>query len=282
MTMWKDQFTALAEGIEADFMHRYVSSAPRSAKSQLGIATTRIGGGVALSVRNDVTDYWSKALGLGFTEPINHGLISRIIAFYREQETPGAVIQIAPSALPRDWDEICADHDIHADTPWVKLACRIEDFSPGRTELHVGRVGPATADEWASVTLRGFGMPEEGFAEMVAASVGDPDFRAFAVWDGDEMIAAANLFVHAEIGSLNSAATLPGHRNRGAQSGLLAARASEAAVAGCRWLVAEAATVGDGEANPSLDNMRRCGLRPLYNRGNWVWRNPEFLSSGHS
>jgi hypothetical protein len=53
---------------------------------------------------------------------------------------------------------------------------------------------------------------------MLTASVGDPDFRRLAVWDGDEMIAAANLFVHGKIGSLNSAATLPGLRNRGAQS----------------------------------------------------------------
>jgi hypothetical protein len=161
MTMPADQFKTLAESVEAEFMHRYVSSAPRSAASQVGIATTRIGGGVALSVRNDVTDYWSKALGLGFSEPIGHGLISRILTFYREEESPGAVIQIAPSALPWDWDEICADHDIHAETSWAKLTCRIEDFSPGRTELRVGRVGPDTADAWSSVTSRGFGMPEE-------------------------------------------------------------------------------------------------------------------------
>jgi hypothetical protein len=115
---------------------------------------------------------------------------------------------------------------------------------------------------------------------MLAASVGDPDFRRLAVWGGDEMIAAANLFVHGKIGSLNSAATLPGLRNRGAQSGLLAARADEAISAGCRWLVAEAITQAEGDGNPSLDNMRRCGLRPLYNRQNWIWRNPEFPSSG--
>jgi hypothetical protein len=86
------------------------------------------------------------------------------------------------------------------------------------------------------------------------------------------MIATANLFVHGEVGSLNSAATLPGHRNQGAQSGLLAARAKEAADAGCRWLVAETGKPADGSANPSLTNMLRSGLRPLYHRQNWIWR----------
>jgi hypothetical protein len=49
---------AHAETIEAEFMHRYVSSAPKLVKVKLGIATTRIGGEVALSMRrHDVTGY---------------------------------------------------------------------------------------------------------------------------------------------------------------------------------------------------------------------------------
>ena len=123
-----DRFTALAEGVEAEFMYRYLSLAPQSVKSKLGIAAVRIGGGVALSARNDVTGYWSKALGFGLTEPISHDLIGRVLDFYRAHDTAGAVIQIAPSVLPRDWDEIVAQYNILPGTPWSKLACRIEDF----------------------------------------------------------------------------------------------------------------------------------------------------------
>lgn len=273
MTFPTDEATARAEGVEAEFMYRYLLSAPRSVKSKLGIALLRIGGGVVLSARNDVTGYWSKALGLGLTEPIGHDLIGRVLDFYRAQDTAGAVIQIAPSALPQGWDRIVAQHNILPGTRLSKLACRIQDFRPDQSRLRVGPVGSATADEWASVALRGFGMPEDGLADMLAASVGDPDFRPFAVWDGDEMIAAANLFVHGKVGSLNTAATLPEHRNRGAQSALLAARAAEAARAGCLRLVAEALTPSHGAVNPSLNNMLRCGLRPLYIRQDWIWRN---------
>ena len=91
-------------------------------------------------------------------------------------------------------------------------------------------------------------------------------------WPHTLLIAAANLFVHGDIGSLNAAATLPAHRNRGAQSALLAARADAAAKAGCRRLVAEAGTPAEDELNPSLNNLLRCGLRPLYDRQNWIWR----------
>jgi hypothetical protein len=110
--------------------------------------------------------------------------------------------------------------------------------------------------------------------------VEDSDFRPFAAWDGDDMIAAANLFVRGEIGSLNSAATLPGHQNQGAQSALLAARARAAAAAGCRWLVAETGKPEEGASSPSMNNLLRAGLKPLYDRQNWSWR-PRMNSDEH-
>ncbi|WP_197383640.1 hypothetical protein [Mycolicibacterium mengxianglii] len=159
--MSSDSSTAVVETVEAEFMYNCVSSAPDSAKSQLGIRTIRIGGGVALSARDDVTGYWSKALGFGFTEPVSHDLIGRVLSFYREANSPGTVIQIAPSAVPRDWDEICAGYDIRPDSTWLKLTCQIEDFRPSQTQLHVAPVGRADVAEWASVTLRGFGSPRK-------------------------------------------------------------------------------------------------------------------------
>jgi GNAT superfamily N-acetyltransferase len=262
----------VAEGTEAEFMYLTESSAPPSIRSMLGISATRIGGGVALSMRHDVTGFWSKALGFGFDAPITDAVIGEVVDFYRAEGSQGAVIQIAPSVLPPDWDDICAHYDLKPDSPWVKLACPIDAFQPGRTRMRVGPVAPDAAQEWASVILRGFGMPEDGLAEMLAATVDVPGFQPFAVWDGDDMVAGANLFVHGEVGSLNAAATLPVYRNRGAQSALLAARASRAADAGCRWLIAETGEPAPGSTNPSLDNMRRAGLRPLYSRQNWIWR----------
>jgi hypothetical protein len=284
----EERFVADTEGIEAEFMHTYVSSATQPVKTALGIATLRIGGGVALSMRHDLTGYWSKALGFGFEEPVTEELIDRVLAFYRAEHTPGTVIQVAPSALPPEWDEICVRHNIRAGSPWVKLACPTVDFVPAaKTQLRVGPVSHTDVEEWASTTLRGFGMPEEGLAEMMVASVReDSDFRPFAAWDGDEMVATANLYLRGDIGSLNSAATLSAHQSQGAQSALVAARAKAAADAGCRWLVAETGVPEEGTRNPSLNNLVRAGFQPIYERQNWNWRRPadsdEHNTGGHA
>ena len=270
--MLTDQLVALAEGAETEFMYRYETSADPVTMGALGIAAERIGGGVALSMRHDVTGYWSKALGFGFAEPVTANLIERVVEHYRGENSPGATIQIAPAVQPADWDEICAHHDLRPGTPWIKLASGVDDLTLSvDTTLRIGPVGPDSVQEWATATLCGFGMPVDGLADMLAASTSHQGFRPFAAWDGDQIVATANLFIHGEVGSLNTTATLPSHRNRGAQSALIAARAGAAIEAGCRWVVAETGKPGAGESNPSLTNLMRCGLRPLYERQNWAW-----------
>jgi hypothetical protein len=225
--MPEDQLGRLAEAAEAEFMYQYETLAPPPTQAALGIAAARIGGGVALSMRHDVTGYWSKALGFGFTEPITDRLVDEVIDFYRAEQSPGAVIQIAPALLPAEWPTICSRHNIRPDSQWIKLACAIDDFRPGQTsDLRISLVGPEDFSQWAATALRGFGMPRQGLVDMLAAGLANPHFRPFAAWDGDEIVATANLFIHGEIGSLNTAATLPAHRNRGARSALIAARAN--------------------------------------------------------
>jgi len=266
------QLSAVAEATEAEFMYQYESMATPATKAALGIATVRIGGGVALSMRNDVTGYWSKALGFGGTEPVTAEVIDRVVDFYRDQSTASAVIQIAPQALPTEWPDISERHRLRAESAWVKLACSVDDFRPGGdTTLRVGPVPAADFGRWAATCMRGFGMPEEGLADMMAAAVTHPGFRPFAAWDGDQMVAAANLFIHNGVGSLNSTSTLTSHRNRGAQSALIAALGKEAVNGGCRWLCAETGRSADDDTNQSLQNLMRIGLRPLYDRQNWTW-----------
>lgn len=271
---------SVAERSEAEAVFQMETGGPESVRSALGMNATRIGDAVVLSMRNDPTHYWSKALGFGRTAPVTAELIHEVCAFYRAEGSPQAILQLAPSVIPQDWTEICAREGITAGSSWVKLVAEVDDAvahadAPDRRQadgLRVARVSADDADEWASVTLRSFGMPEEHYTGMVAATVGRAGWHAYGVWLGRELVGAGNVFHDGDIAEIFGNAVLPHARNRGGQSELLAASARTAAMLGCRLLVAETATETDEGDNSSLHNVLRFGFKVVYERRNWMWQ----------
>jgi GNAT superfamily N-acetyltransferase len=269
---------ALLEQSEAEAYADFEAAAPPAAQSALGVRQLRVGGGVALAVPNDPSGFWSKALGLGFTEPVTAGLLDQVIGFYRDCGLATATLQLAPQVLPQDWAEMSALLNI-SDTggTWVKLAgdlATVTVRSRAAVRLNDGlRVAEVPADrarEWAEVTLAVFGLPAGHQTEMGAGTVGRPGWRTFAVFDGQGIVATAGLHVLGSAGQLFGGATVPAARGRGAQSALIAARAAAAQEAGCAWLIAETGTERPGERNPSLHNMLRAGMSVRYERRNWT------------
>ncbi|MDH2425421.1 GNAT family N-acetyltransferase [Sphaerisporangium sp. TRM90804] len=264
---------AVLELVEAEAMYRFESGAPAETREALGIECVRLGGGVVLSMRNDPTGYWNKALGFGITEPVTADLVAEVCDFFRSRGVPGAVVQIAPSVLPADWDEIRAKYGLFEGSSWVKLA---RDLSVPVPEAEGGpeaeRVEAPEAARWASVLMRGFGMPEGPLVDMTAAAVAMPGFRAYVTRSGGDVVSSAGLYTHHDAAQLVGAATLPSHRGRGAQTAMLRARIQAAAAAGCRWLCADTGVERPGEHNTSLRNLTRAGFESLYVRQNWTWR----------
>ncbi|WP_052721162.1 GNAT family N-acetyltransferase [Actinoplanes rectilineatus] len=249
-----------AERAEAEFMHDYLVGMPEPERTRLGVTAARIGGGVALAMAADPTNYWSKALGF------DPGALDEVISFYRTSGVRQAVIQLTglESAPP----------ELERGGTWIKLGADPRRVTAAPTSLRVGPVPDGEAVAWANVILDTFGMPRGDLTTMLASTVGRPGWQPFAAWDGDRIVAGANLFHQDGRAALNAAATLPEYRGRGAQSALIAARAAAAAEAGCHRVYAETGKPEPGGHNPSLANMVRAGLEPLYERDNWIWRSP--------
>lgn len=267
-----------AERSEAELMYELETSAPNEVKTDLGISSLRVGGGVVISANNDPSYYWSKALGFGFAEPVTADLIGEVCDFYRSHGTAMATLQLAPSVLPDDWVDICDRFELTAGTPWVKLAgeSRTVAAAPSGptgsgSGLRVRPVASADAATWAATVVRAFGLPESATG-LLSSIVGRPRWRPFAAWDGQDVVAGGSVRIDRDVAQFFGAATLPHARGRGAQTALLAARARAAQAAGCRWLVSETGAEAPGEHNSSLHNMLQAGFVVLYERQNWIWR----------
>lgn len=268
----------LAEGAEAEFMIAMASGAPPEAQAALGMTQARVGGGVVLAMAGDPTGgYWNKALGFGVTEPVTADLVEEVLGVYRRSGSGVAVLQVAPSVLPDDWEHMCHRHGIVPGQTWVKLL-RATELEPAEasSSLRVEPLGPGDAAAWAHAYCVGFGMPELPalVAMMEAGTHTKAGFHPFAAWDGDTLVAAANLHVAGPAGAFCGAATLPEARGRGAQSMFMRVRLEAARALGLDWVSAETWQEGEGQHNASLHNMLRAGFFEAYPRTNWVWRAP--------
>ncbi|MEU0188218.1 GNAT family N-acetyltransferase [Streptomyces sp. NBC_00510] len=270
----------ILEKAEAEEMYEFEEGVPEPDRSRWGMDSMRLGGGVVLAMRDDISDYWSKALGFGFDEPVTPPLMEEVIDFYQERGIREATIQIAPSVIPEDWPDICEKLGIARGPVIRKLGADIDAAVTASSHARIGEglsVGPVTLDEaaeWAEVMPRAMGMPAQGMQQMAAASVGRSGWYPFAVREAGSIVATATLRVQGEVGSLFAGCTLPEARKRGAQSALIAARVDAAREAGCRLLVVETFDEPPGTHNSSYHNLIRAGFTLRYPRPNWIWRNP--------
>ncbi|WUD77054.1 GNAT family N-acetyltransferase [Streptomyces sp. NBC_00510] len=270
--------TGLAEETEIKAYTDFVTGAPADVLSALGVGARQFGSARALAVREDPSRFFNRAGGFGPAEPVTADIVEQVCDFYRAQGVPQGSFMIAPSVLPSDWASTAQKWNLTEGTRFAKLGCDVATVLAGTDgvaaldpDLRVGLVERDQAREWATVMMTTFGFATPAMIDMAAACVGRPNWRQYAVWEGERIVAVGSIFVNGDCADMFGGATLPEWRGRGAQSALLTARAQAAHEAGCRWLVAETGAEGPRDHNTSLHNMKRAGFEPLYERVTWVW-----------
>jgi GNAT superfamily N-acetyltransferase len=255
----------------------FATSAPASVQESLGLATLHAGPIRALAIREDPSHFFNRAGGLGTEHPVTVDDLTQVGDFYRAQGVTQGSLMIAPHLLPPDWTTTASKLGLTEGSRFVKLGRDLEAAPAieGHPALDPGwRVGVVDAQqghEWATVMQTTFGFTAPNMIEMAASFVGRANWRQYAIWEGERIVAVGSVFLNGECAHMFAGATAPDSRGRGAQSALLAVRLEAAAAAGCRWIVAETGAEGPGEHNPSLQNMLRAGFEPMYERTHWQW-----------
>lgn len=257
--------TDLAERIEIEAYADFASAAGDS----LDMTTRRFDTALAFVVRDDSTGFWCKAGGFRDVTPDR---LAEVCDFFASAGAATATFAVAPDRLPAGWPDIAGRLGLTEYARKVKMVAEAGAVAAEAAldpALRVAPVARQDADQWAKVMMTTFAMPDKAMTDMAAAAIGRPRWHSYAVWEGAEIVAVASSFSYQDATNMFGGATVARARNRGAQSALLATRATAALRENARWLVAE--TEADPD-NPSLRNLRRAGFRPLYERTDWLWR----------
>ncbi|MDP9793307.1 GNAT superfamily N-acetyltransferase [Catenuloplanes nepalensis] len=267
MTLTDAAPIAVGEAIEGAFLGAIAENAPAVLREALGLRVVAVDGVTVLTVRAGIPMF-NRAVGFG--TPVTAGLLDRILDVYREAGVPGAALKIPVPLLPGDWAQVCAARGLTPLPDSVKVTRSTADQPPARTDLRVGRVPAAEERAWIDLVMSGL-EPVPYLADLMPGPGRDPRGSRFAAWDGDEMVAAAQLFTHGRAGVLKSGMTRASHRGRGAQSALITARIAAARNAGCDWVVSETSAPEPGERHTSLGNLERLGFARIYDYRTVRW-----------
>lgn len=187
-------------------------------------------------------------------------------AFQRHDLTP--TIEVSPGAASAALADLLSDHGLrHTDFHpiFVRLASDLTPNAPAGIEVQ--RVGDAELETFAEVYLRGW-QTEDWLAPHLRSYIAHwPRQRGYELYLAREQrtpIGVAVLFVYGDICYLADAATDPEHRNRGAQSALIAARIARAKELGAQVVLGQAEF-----GSSSQRNMERAGLPVCYTRAVW-------------
>ncbi len=248
----------------ADFAAAHVRINPES-KADFIYA----GGGIAVFAgpESPVT----QVIGLGMDGPIDVKPLDSIEAFFRQRNTP-VNIEWCPLA-DSSWLGVLADRGFRLRDHANALICPLETKACGAADsgqpaVRVRRVEQSDVHLWSHVVARGFFDDDEvpqpvlddlaTFFHMsnTTCLLADVDHRP---------VGGCVVATHQGVASLFGHATIPGFRNRGVQSALIAPSLHLAAETGCDLAVAFT-----HPGSTSQRNLERHGFRVVYTRSKLV------------
>jgi GNAT superfamily N-acetyltransferase len=213
-----------------------------------------IDGAVCMALRRIPERTFCRVMGLTSTDPLDE-----IAAFYGDtpwwiSDSHGLGAELAERGFARDYG-------------WMKFSRGIGPRE-AHSDLHVVRVDPDQAEDFARVVAGGYTMPDWTLP-LAANVVGRPGWSCYVAYDGETPAGGGALFVHEGTGWLGLGATLPGFRGRGAQSAILAARIEEARRSGASTVTTETGELEEGRPSSSYRNILRAGFREAGVRANY-------------
>jgi len=243
------------------------------APAALGMRSERIDGVTILLAPSLPTPLFNRAIGVGNGEPATDALIDEVIVCFTAAGVHDPWIQISAAARPRSLADWLGTRGFAPARrrAWTKVVRGREAPPMIETGFAIRELDRAHAAPLAQILCAAHGIPP-ALAPMVEALVGRRRWRAYGAFDGDTLIGGGMLRCDERDRTawLGLGGTLAPYRGRGAQGALMSRRIADAIAQGCATIATETSAPQEGEKNPSLSNMERCGFRAAGERTNWA------------
>jgi hypothetical protein len=183
------------EAAEARAWADVYAAAPAAFRAEAGLETAEIGGGLVIAWAASGRRYFSRAIGLGVSEPGTRASIDAVIEWFEAREISMFLLQSLPHCRPPDFERHLRERGL---APFDRQDRIVRDAHPfaarpssGRG-IEVERVTNATAEEWSDYLQRVYRLDT---ADWLPRLIGRPGWHEYVAREGGEIVAARGMFV---------------------------------------------------------------------------------------
>jgi hypothetical protein len=257
------------ERIEIAAMADFWRAAPVGVRDALALDVQEVGGATCFRSRNvSPALMFRRAVGLGLERPATP---EDLDAVKRHMDPLGQSwgVAVPPFARPEGLPVELEARGFEPAYAWMKFRRPCAAVPAPAIGLSLRLMEAGDAQAFATVVGEAFGVPPNA-RPWLAALPGRPGWLCVGAFDGAQAVAAGAAYVQGEVAWLGLGATLPSHRNRGAQNAVLAMRLDAAAARGARLAVTETGERVPDKPSGSYRNILRAGFEEVYLRRHWL------------
>ncbi|MDQ2665821.1 MAG: hypothetical protein M3Z05_07405 [Gemmatimonadota bacterium] len=268
---------AVIEAIEAEAWAQFHAAIPQPHLAATGSKAMHYGQALSLVTPGADEAVLNRTLGLGFHRPLDAACLESINAAYLTAGCKRWMVEWSPEASPGEGAELIMAAGASERSPLVKMYCDLSRASTltGRSDHRIEEIGESHRELFRSTVADALGASEQ-MMPVIGGTLGTAGWHHYLAFSGPRAVAGALMFVKGEGAWLGFAGTLPGERNRGAQSELIARRLADARKLGCKWVTVETELATNARTGASLRNLERAGVAVAYLRRRFLREGRQF------
>src|SRR5262245_13739729 len=274
-SMSTDNVSARATAVDADRIEArawadWYAAMPADLRMEFGIQVKSVADATVLLAPRLPSTLVNRAIGLGMTGPATADDLDKVVKTFLDADCAAFAVSWSEYAEPAELvGRLDAIFPSTAPRPrWAKMMRGTTPAPSLPSDLRIVPVDRSIVGETSRAIAQANGMPAMGGA--VGPLFWRPRWFLYAAIDRDAVVGGGALFLDGHDAWLGMGAVLPDYRRRGGQRALMAQRIRDALAAGATRIFSETGEPQKQGANPSLNNMERCGFEKVVTRFSFV------------
>ena len=270
-----DAATAAAiEAAEARAWEDVYAAAPRGWATQVGLGARRVGETLVLHWTATGRRYFSRAIGLGVTEPADECTVDEVLSVWERLGIGMFLLQSMPHCAPPAYEGWLRERGLQPFDRQDRIV-RMDGATsampvPSRRGLIVERVQQATAEEWSGF-LQGVYRLDTG--PWLPPLINRPGWHQYIAREQGRIVAARGMYVGADgIAWLGMEGPVPGvmSADYAPDAAICAAIVADGPELGARTFIADIELPSEAMDTPPYADFAALGFSRPYTRTHWA------------